>query len=157
MRQARTSSTFDRRTARASRQQLTKAADTYYYQPIWSPDSKKLLWSDRLQRLRYVDVASKAVTQVAQDKVGEIESYDWSPDSQWIAWGRPEENGQPRFISIPRDKKSVPVTDEWYDPGDVAFSDDGKYLLLASSRDFKPTFGESEFQMSTSIWSGFIS
>ena len=64
---------------------MTKASDTYYYQPIWSPDSKKLLWSDRLQRLRYLDVASKAVTEVAQDKAGEIESYDWSPDSQWIA------------------------------------------------------------------------
>ena len=22
--------------------------------------------------------------------------YDWSPDSQWIAWSRPEENGMPR-------------------------------------------------------------
>src|SRR5947207_5235546 len=73
-------------------QQLTNGADTYYYQAIWSPDSKKLLWSDRLQRLRYVDVASKAITQVDQDKYGEIRGYDWSPDSNWIAWSRPEEN-----------------------------------------------------------------
>ena len=49
-------------------QQITSGADTYYYQAIWSPDSKKLLWSDRLQRLRYVDVASKAVTEVDQDR-----------------------------------------------------------------------------------------
>src|SRR5438874_678831 len=74
-------------------QQLTSNADTYYYQAIWSPDSKKLLWSDRLQRLRYIDVASKAITQVDQDKTGEINGYDWSPDSNWIAWSRPEENG----------------------------------------------------------------
>ena len=94
---------------------VDQGADTYYYQPIWSPDSKKLLWSDRLQRLRYVDVASKAVTEVAQDKVGEIESYDWSPDSQWIAWAQPEENDQPRvYLYSVADKKSVPVTDEWY-------------------------------------------
>jgi len=57
---------------------ITNGADTYYYAPKWSPDSKKLLWSDRLQRLRYVDVASKAVTQVDQDKYGEIESYNWA-------------------------------------------------------------------------------
>ncbi len=127
-------------------QQLTKDADTYYYQPIWSPDSKKLLWSDRLQRLRYVDVASKAVTEVAQDKVGEIESYDWSPDSQWIAWAQPEEKALQRSISIPwQARKSVPVTDDWYTAGRVTFSDDGKYLMLSSSRDFKPTFGEEEF------------
>src|SRR4029077_5587208 len=128
-------------------QQLTKASDTYYYQPIWSPDSKKLLWSDRLQRLRYLDVASKAVTEVAQDKAGEIESYDWSPDSQWIAWGQPELNDQPRvYLYSVASKKSVPVTDEWYPSGRVAFSDDGKYLMLSSGRDFKPTFSEEEFE-----------
>jgi len=128
-------------------QQITKSADTYYYQPIWSPDSKKLLWSDRLQRLRYVDVSSKTVTEVAQDKVGEIESYDWSPDSQWIAWGQPELNNQNRvYLYSLAGKKVSSVTDEWYDSGRVAFSDDGKYLLLSSSRDFKPTFSQNEFQ-----------
>ena len=128
-------------------QQVTKVADTYYYQPVWSPDSKKLLWSDRMQRLRYVDVASKAVTEVAQDKFGEIESYDWSPDSQWIAWGQPEENDQPKvYLYSVASKKAVPVTDEWYSSGRVSFSDDGKYLMLSSSRDFKPTFGEEEFE-----------
>jgi tricorn protease len=128
-------------------QQLTKASDTYYYQPIWSPDSKKLLWSDRLQRLRYVDVATKAVTEVARNKVGEFESYDWSPDSQWIAWSQPEENYQPIvYLYSVAGKKSVPVTDNWYGSGRVAFSDDGKYLMLSSSRDFKPTFSEEEFE-----------
>jgi tricorn protease len=128
-------------------QQVTSGADTYYYKPVWSPDSKKLLWADRLQRLRYVDVASKTVTQVDQDKWGEIQSYDWSPDSQWIAWARPEENDVPRvYIYSVANKKQTAVTDEWYGSGNVAFSDDGKYLLLASARDFKPTFAEDEFE-----------
>ncbi len=128
-------------------QQLTKSADTYFYQPIWSPDSKKLLWSDRLQRLRYVDVASKAVTEMAQAKAFEIESYDWSPDSQWIAWGQPEVNGESRvYLYSLASKQATSVTNEWYNSGRVAFSDDGKYLMLASSRDFKPTFGDQEFQ-----------
>ena len=72
MRPARTKSTSVSQDGKGQPQQLTKRADTYKYQAIWSPDSKKLLWSDRLQRLRYVDVASKAVTEVDQDKVGEI-------------------------------------------------------------------------------------
>jgi tricorn protease len=128
-------------------QQVTSGADTYYYKPVWSPDSKKLLWADRLQRLRYVDVASKAVTQVDQDKWGEIQSYNWSPDSQWIAWSRLEENDLTRvYIFSVADKKQIPVTDEWYGSTNVAFSDDGKYLLFASSRDFKPTFAEDEFE-----------
>src|SRR5438445_418088 len=127
-------------------QQITSGADTYYYQPIWSPDSKKLLWSDRLQRLRYVDVGTKVVTQIDQDKYGEIEVYNWSPDSQWITWGRPEENGLPRvYLYSLASKQQTAITDTWYGSGEPVFSDDGKYLLLASARDFKPTFGDQEF------------
>jgi tricorn protease len=127
-------------------QQLTKGADTYYYRAIWSPDSKKLLWADRLQRLRYVDVASKAITQVDQDKYGEIRGYDWSPDSQWIAWSRPEENdGEKVYLFSTAEKKPVTVTDDWYSASNPTFSDDGKYLLLTSSRDLKPIFGQTDF------------
>ena len=126
--------------------QITSGADTYYYQPVWSPDSKKLLWADRLQRLRYVDVTTKAVTEVDQNKWGEIQSYNWSPDSQWVAWARPEQNDLPRiYIHSVANKKQTPVTDEWYAATNVVFSDDGKYLLFASARDFKPTFGDQEF------------
>ena len=126
--------------------QLTSGADTYYYAAKWSPDSKKLLWSDRLQRLRYVDVTTKTVTQVDQDKYGEIEIFNWSPDSQWIAWGRPEENGLPRvYLYSLANKQQTAVTDNWYSSGEPIFSDDGKYLLLTSARDFKPAFGDEEF------------
>ena len=126
--------------------QVTSAADTYYYAPKWSPDSKKLAWADRLQRLRYVDVGTKTVTQVDQDKFGEIEVFNWSPDSQWLAWGRPEENGLSRvYLYSLGNKQQTPVTDNWYNAAEPVFSDDGKYLLLTSARDFKPTFGEEEF------------
>jgi tricorn protease len=126
--------------------QITGGADTYYYAAKWSPDSMKLAWSDRLQRLRYVDVATKSVTEVDQDKYGEIEVFNWSPDSQWIAWGRPEENGVPRvYLYSLATKQQTAVTDNWYGSGEPTFSDDGKYLLLVSARDFKTTFGEEEF------------
>jgi len=127
-------------------QQITSGADTYYYAPKWSPDSKKLLWSDRLQRLRYVDVTSKTITLVDQDKYGEIEGYAWSPDSQWVTWARPEENGMSRvYLYSLANKQQTAVTDNWYGSGEAVFSDDGKYLLLSSARDFKPTFGDEEF------------
>ncbi len=127
-------------------QQITKGADTYYYHAVWSPDSKKLLWSDRLQRLRFVDVASKAVTEVDKDPYFEIGVYNWSPDSQWITWSRPEENnGLKVYLYSLTEKKPIAVTDSWYSAGDPNFSDDGKYLLLTSSRDFSPIFGSDDF------------
>ena len=123
-------------------QEVTSNADTYFYQAIWSPDSKKLLWSDRLQRLRYVDVTSKAVTEVDQDKEGEISGYDWSPDSHWVAWSRPEANGNNKiYLFSTADNKKTAVTDDWYSADNSTFSDDGKYLMFSSSRDFKPIFG----------------
>jgi tricorn protease len=99
-----------------------------------------------LQRLRYVDVTTKAVTLVDQDKFGEIQGYNWSPDSQWIIWARPEQNDMPRvYIYSVANKQQTAVTDSWYGSGEPVFSDDGKYLLLSSARDFKPTFGDQEF------------
>ena len=127
-------------------QQITKGADTYYFQPIWSPDSKKLLWSDRLDRLRFVDIGSKAVTEVDRDPVRPIRAYDWSPDSQWIAWARVEEKTMSKVLLYGLNGgKKIEVTDGWYESGEPAFSDDGKFLLLTSARDFKPTFGQVEF------------
>ena len=127
-------------------QQLTTGADTYYFQPIWSPDSKKLLWSDRMERLRIVDVGSKAVTQVDQSKVGGIREYDWSPDSQWVAWSREEEEGMPKvYLYGLSGAKRIEATDGWYASGNPAFSSDGKYLMFTSARDFSPTFGQAEF------------
>lgn len=128
-------------------QQVTRGADTYYFQPVWSPDSKKLLWGDRKQRLRYVDIASKAVTVVDENPVSEIRQYDWSPDSQWVTWAREEREVMPKvYLHSVAGNRRVEVTDGWYASGYPTFSDDGKYLLLASSRDFKPFFGEEEFE-----------
>ena len=126
--------------------QLTKDADTYFYAAIWSPDSKKLMWSDRKQRLRFLDVASKAVTLVVESKESEIRGYDWSPDSNWVAYTVQEENGGDRaYLFSLGDKKATPVTDEWYSADNATFSDDGKYLMLTSGRDFKPLFDETDF------------
>ena len=126
--------------------QLTRGADTYYYHPEWSPDSKKLAWTDRLQRLRFVDVDSKSVTEVDQSKAFEIRQFAWSPDSKWIAYARPdEEMMQKIWLYSVEGKKKIEATEGWYASDDPSFSDDGKYLLFGSSRDFRPLYGNLEF------------
>ena len=126
--------------------QVTRGADTYYYRPIWSPDSKKLLWADRLQRLRFVAVDTRAVTLVDTATAFEIRKYAWSPDSQWIAWSRPEDNSLPKvwLYSLASGRK-LAVTDGWYSATEPAFSDDGKFLLFSSRRDFRPLLSDIEF------------
>ncbi|MBL7960158.1 PD40 domain-containing protein [bacterium] len=126
--------------------QITKGADTYYYQIYWSPDSKKILWGDKKLRLRFVDVNTKTITEVEKASAWEITQYGWSPDSKWITYGKPEEEGMNKIYVYSLDqKKSFDVTDGWYDANSPAFSSDGKYLFFASSRDFNPIYSQTEW------------
>jgi tricorn protease len=126
--------------------QLTKNSSNYKYQPIWSPDGKKLLWADRAQRLQYVDVESKSVTLVAESKVWEYSDYSWSPDSKWITYTNPEQETMSKIkLYSVDDKKTYDVTDGWFESGSPAFSSDGKYLFFISNRSYSPTYSWTEW------------
>jgi tricorn protease-like protein len=89
-----------------------------------------------------VTVETKAVTLVDTATAFEIREYAWSPDSMWIAWIRPEDDSLTKvwLYTLDGAGRKLEVTDGWYGVSDApAFSDDGKFLLLASSRDFRPT------------------
>jgi tricorn protease len=126
--------------------QITSNSSNYKYNPVWSPDSKKLLWSDRMQRLQYVDIDSKNVILVEETKEGEIRNYSWSPDSKWIAYPKPTNETMTRIWIFNIDSKEKnAVTDIWYDSGEPTFSSDGKYLFFTSSRDFNPVYSWTEW------------
>jgi tricorn protease len=125
---------------------LTSGADTYKYEIVWSPDSQRIAWTDKLNRLQFVEVESKQVTLVAQSEAFEIRDFVWSPDSQWLAFTRPEVR---RFANIYlyglAQKNQVQVTDGWFDVGSPEFSSDGKYLFFVSERSFNPSYGQTEW------------
>ncbi|HHS12793.1 MAG TPA: protease [bacterium] len=126
--------------------QLTRGGETYKYQPVWSPDSKKLLWADRRQRLRMVNIDSKKMTEVAHSKAFEIRQYTWSPDSRWIAFTMPEVETPNRIYLYSLDTgKATPVTDVWHVSSSPEFSRDGKYLFFVSNRDFNPEYSWTEW------------
>lgn len=126
--------------------QITMNGSNYKYNPVWSPDSKKLMWSDRLQRLQYVDIPTKQIKLVEETKDGEIRYYYWSPDSKWIAYPKPTNDGMTRIwiYNTATDEKNA-VTDSWYDSDRPVFSTDGKYLFFTSSRDFNPEYSWVEW------------
>ena len=126
--------------------QLTTGGDTYKYRPLWSPDSQRLLWSDKKQRLQMVEMKTKAVTLVAQATAWEISDYQWSPDGQWIAFTKPEERRMAQIYLYSLAEKALhPVTDGWFADSDPAFSADGKYLFFTSRRNFRPQYGQTEW------------
>ena len=126
--------------------QITKNADTYKYELLWSPDGKKILWNDKLLRLNYVDIEKKEPVTVAKAEIGEITSAAWSPDSRWIAYARPEVEGMTKiYIYGLEAKKTHEVTDGWYNSTGPSFSSDGKYLFFTSDRDFNPIYSRTEW------------
>ncbi|MBX2976241.1 MAG: PD40 domain-containing protein [Ignavibacteriaceae bacterium] len=125
---------------------LTSGGDTYKYGFIWSPDSKKLLWNDKKQRLQFVDIDSKKVTIVDEAEAWEITSFDWSPDSKWISFSKPEVEMMTKiYLYSLESNKSTPITDGWYNSTSPTFSDDGKYLFFTSQRSFSPSYGWTEW------------
>ena len=128
--------------------QITKNGETYKYQMLWSTDSKKLVWADRRQRIWYIDIDSNKKVEIDQSPAWEIRHYNWSPDSKWIAYDKPEKEMMSKVYLYSLDSgKSYAVTEGWYTSGEPAFSSDGKYLFFISNRDYTPNFSwiESDF------------
>jgi tricorn protease len=126
--------------------QLTENSDTYKYNPVWSPDSKKLLWSDKMGRLQFIDVNSKVVKQITEADDWEIRSYSWSPDSRWVAYTLIRIHAvNVIYIYDTESGTQQQITDDWYNSGNPVFDADGKYLFFTSTRDFNPIYSQTEW------------
>lgn len=126
--------------------QLTHDNDTYIRSFAWSPDSRKIVYTDRKNRLNLLDVAGRRKETLMQTPEGEAYDVTFSPDSKWLAYSRTADNRMDIvYVYDLAGKKEYPVTDKWYSSGSPVFSDDGKYLIFASARDFDPTYGNLEW------------
>ncbi len=126
--------------------QLTDGADTYYFSIMWSPDSKKILFYDKKLRLRYVDISTKKIAEVALSDEWEITDFDWSPDSKWIAYSLPNQAAQDKICLYNlASAETYNVTDGWYYSTQPEFSSDGRYLFFTSRRTFQPIYSDLEW------------
>lgn len=127
--------------------QLTRDSDVWLARPRFSPDGKKIAYSDRRRRLWLIDVASGERQQVDQGYRDDLLRFVWSPDSKLLVY----ENTRPdtRLIGLSlyslEDGKSWRLDDGLSNNFQPAFSLDGKYLFFLSWRDFRPTFSAFEF------------
>ncbi len=113
---------------------------SFYYQPVWSPDSKKIAFADKRLNLCFVDVASGKVTKIDKDTYDHpYRSLDhvWSPDSKWIAYSKRLNNYMHALFLYSLEKgKSFQLTDGLSDAISPAFDVGGKYLYFLASTNF---------------------
>ncbi|HVP38367.1 MAG TPA: S41 family peptidase [Candidatus Saccharimonadales bacterium] len=129
--------------------QVTTGGTMFRFPPRWSPDSKKIAFSDKAYTVWWCDVASGRLTRVDRSEWYEIHDYTWSPDSKWLAYSKPNEAGFNQLALYSLDQgRVVPASDGMTNDFAPAFDPDGKYLYFISARTLAPQYGpfENDFQ-----------
>lgn len=128
--------------------QLTSNGSIWRFEPVWSPDNKKLLFSDQNHTLWWLDIKTGKQRKIDTAKYNEdgLTSYIWSPNSEDIVFVKNNEN---RYASLwhynLKDKHVTRLTDDMSSETNPAFSPDGQQLYFTSERDFNLTFSSYEF------------
>ena len=112
---------------------------SYYFDPKWSPDSKRIAFRDNRLKIWMLDTTTGKLSTVDdQNAFGGFssQSYElaWSPDSKWLAYERSVENHLHAIMLYSVDSgKSTQVTSQMADADNPAFDRDGKYLYFTAS------------------------
>jgi len=113
---------------------------THYYMPSWSPDSKKLLFTDTGLHVWVLDVATGKAKIVGNDPwmvPQRTLNPVWSPDSKWVAYSsRLRSLYHAIFVANADTGETKQVTDGLSDAVWPAFDASGKYLWFLASTDF---------------------
>ena len=135
---------------------LTDFKEGYRHSLGWSPDSKKLAFTDHTLTLNILDVESKKLTSadkayyenidVSMD-VKPIYDYNWSPDSRFIAYSKMDKDLVNKVYIYDLQEKEIHAVSTIFNDFHPVFSNDGNYLFFVSNRRFNPTFCDFEWEM----------
>ena len=107
------------------------------WEPVWSPDSKRLAFVDHVARLRVVEIASgKIITADVAGAGNDRGSMSpvWSPDSKWLAYAKSYPNNLRRITVWSTETGTVStLTDGMADAIQPAFDKDGRHLYFLAS------------------------
>ena len=110
---------------------------SFFYSPRWSPDSKKIAYSDKRMNLWVVDLDRPTPVKVDSDLYDTPFHYldpAWSADSRWIAYTKQLRNYlRAVFVYSLAERKSRQVTDGRSDVTSPRFDRSGKYLFFLAS------------------------
>ena len=112
----------------------------FYYTPVWSPDSKKLLYTDTNLNVWVMDIATGQAKIVGNDPwmvPQRTLAPSWSPDSKWVAFAS-RLNTLYRAIVVANVEtgEKQQVTDGLADAMYPVWDASGKYLWFLASTDF---------------------
>jgi tricorn protease len=120
---------------------------SFYYNLTWSPDSKKVAYTDNRLNLWVLDLDKKTPVKVDADTYDAPQPLremgpNFSPDSKWLAYAKQLRNHL-RAIHIYslESGKTQQVTDGMSDARYPQFDKGGEYLYFAASTNAGPSVG----------------
>ena len=120
--------------------EIALANPKHYYTPSWSPDSKKILFTDTNLKVWVLDVASGQAKVVGRDPwmvPQRTLNPVWSPDSKWVAYAsRLNSLYRAIFVSNVETGETKQVTDGLADAMFPVWDASGKYLWFLASTNF---------------------
>ncbi len=116
---------------------------SYFFTPTWSPDARKIAYTDKRLNLWYVDLDNPTPVKVDTQTYfafGLATIPVWSPDSRWIAYTKLlDSHMRALFVYSLDSHKSTQVTDGLSEVQYPAFDKSGKYLYFTASTNAGPT------------------
>ncbi|HMA77217.1 MAG TPA: PDZ domain-containing protein [Candidatus Krumholzibacteriaceae bacterium] len=123
--------------AEGSPRKLTEESDSWIIGPKWSPDSKKIVYTDKKNRLWVLDVESGKRKEADNCGYAGISNYSFSPDSRWLCYTKVSETFMSSiWVYSLSSKKAMKLTGDFSNDREPVFSLDGKYIYFISQRDF---------------------
>jgi tricorn protease len=113
--------------------------------PLWSPDNKKIAFSDIYGKLFVVTVADGSEVEVADDIFGGIFDYEWSPDSQYLAFSLNNVHRMSRVFIWSNGNEPRQVTSDLFDSYAPVWWGGGDYLFFISERHYVPQISNLEW------------
>jgi tricorn protease len=112
----------------------------FYFDPVWSPNSRKIAFHDSHLRLWYLDVTKGSPVLIDTNARFIIPFFQfapsWSPDSRWLAYSRQLKNYMSAvFIYSLETARSARITDGMSDARSAVFDRNGRYLYFTASTD----------------------
>jgi tricorn protease len=135
--------------------QLTRTNLGRLYAPRFSPDGKRIAFSDSSGRIHVVTVADGALREVANDPIELNRDYQWSVGSGYLAYTLTDDNNAASiFLWDAASGKSARVTDPLFNEFNPAFSPDGKFLYFLGNREWTAQLSQIEFNFAANRTTG---
>lgn len=136
---------------------LTDFKDGFRHTLKWSPDSKKIAFTDQTLTLYILDVDTKKITNADKAEYENVDvsltlkpiyDFSWSPDSRYIAYSKMNKDFMYQIYIYGLENKEIHgLSNGLFHDFNPVFTQDGQHILFISDRRYSPTYCDIEWEM----------